>query len=321
MIPKIIADGKSERPFLDRLRARGEAEDFYEATLAIVREVREKGDAALLAYAKKFDGAEEIEILDRTALESAFLSLDSAFRGTLERAKSNIEDYHARQKRTGFEYERKGCLLGQKIRPLKRVGLYVPGGTASYPSSVLMNAVPAKIAGVSEIVMATPKRNADILGAAYLAGVDKVVLAGGAQAIAALAYGTESVPRVDKIVGPGNVFVATAKKIVFGACDIDMIAGPSEILVVADGTADPRYLAADLMSQAEHDRLASAVLLTTEERIADETIGELKRQCALLSRSDIVESSLSAYGAAIVCRDLDEARKSPTKFPPNTSNS
>lgn len=316
MIPKIIADGKSERPFLDRLRARGEAEDFYEATLAIVREVREKGDAALLAYAKKFDGAEEIEILDRTALESAFLSLDPAFRGTLERAKSNIEDYHARQKRTGFEYERKGCLLGQKIRPLKRVGLYVPGGTASYPSSVLMNAIPAKIAGVSEIVMATPKRNADILGAAYLAGVDKVVLAGGAQAIAALAYGTESVPRVDKIVGPGNVFVATAKKIVFGACDIDMIAGPSEILVVADGTADPRYLAADLMSQAEHDRLASAVLLTTEERIADETIEELKRQCALLSRSDIVESSLSAYGAAIVCRDLDEAREIANEISP-----
>ena len=308
MIPKIFADGRSERAFLDRLRTRGEAEDYYEATLAIVRDVREKGDAALLAYAKKFDGADRIEILDRAELEKAYAAADEAFRGTMERAAANIREYHSRQLREGFRYERENCLLGQRIRPLKRVGLYVPGGTASYPSSVLMNAIPAKIAGVEDVVLVTPKRNPDVLAAAYLAGVDRVILVGGAQAIAALAYGTESVPRVDKIVGPGNVFVATAKKIVFGACDIDMIAGPSEILIVADGTAEPAYLAADLMSQAEHDRLASAVLLTTEEGIADRTIAELEKQCARLGRAEIIRASLSAYGAAIVCPDLGTAR-------------
>ena len=309
IIRKIRAGGREARDFLETLRARGEAQDTYAATLAIVQEVRRGGDAALLAYAKKFDGAERIEILGRDALKAAFEGLDADFRGTLERAKANVEEYHKKQLREGFRFERNGCLLGQRIRPLKRVGLYVPGGTASYPSSVLMNAIPAKIAGVSEIVMTTPRKNPDILGAAYLAGVDRVVLVGGAQAIAALAYGTESVPRVDKIVGPGNVFVATAKKIVFGVCDIDMIAGPSEILIVADDTADPAYLAADLMSQAEHDKLASAVLLATDEEIADRTIAELEKQCALLSRADIVRASLAAFGAVIVCRDLEEARK------------
>ena len=203
-------------------------------------------------------------------------------------------------------------ILGQRVRGLKRVGLYVPGGTAAYPSSVLMNAIPAKIAGVEELVMVTPpakdgSANPDILAAAAVAGVDRIYLMGGAQAVAALAYGTETVPRVDKIVGPGNIYVATAKRLLYGTVDIDMVAGPSEILIVADDTANPAFLAADLMSQAEHDVLASAILLTTSERIARETVSALKQQVRSLSRRKIIEQSLLDYGAVIICRTLDEA--------------
>ena len=202
--------------------------------------------------------------------------------------------------------------MGQRVRGLSRVGIYVPGGTAAYPSSVLMNAIPAKIAGVKEIVMVTPpgkdgNPNPDIMAAAAIAGVDRVFLMGGAQAVAALAYGTDTVPKVDKIVGPGNIYVATAKRLLYGTVDIDMVAGPSEILIVADETADPKFLAADLMSQAEHDVLASAILLTPCEKLADETIEELKRQCKCLSRADIIEKSLRDYGAVIVCQDMEEA--------------
>ncbi|MEG0546576.1 MAG: histidinol dehydrogenase, partial [Oscillospiraceae bacterium] len=200
----------------------------------------------------------------------------------------------------------------QRIRGLKRVGIYVPGGTAAYPSSVLMNAIPAKIAGVDEIIMVTPPSkdgtaNPDILAAAKIAGVDRVFLMGGAQGIAALAYGTETVPKVDKIVGPGNIYVATAKKLLYGTVDIDMIAGPSEILIVADETASPKFLAADLMSQAEHDVLASAILLTTSREIAVKTLEELERQMQNLSRKDIIEKSLNDFGAIIICNDIDEA--------------
>lgn len=201
--------------------------------------------------------------------------------------------------------------MGQRIRGLKRVGLYVPGGTAAYPSSVLMNAIPAKIAGVEEVIMVTPplkdgSANPDILVAAALAGVDRIFLMGGAQAVGALAYGTETIPKVDKIVGPGNIYVATAKRILYGVVDIDMIAGPSEILVMADSTANPKFLAADLMSQAEHDVLASSILLTTDKAIAEATLAELERQLAGLSRKEIIEKSLTNYGAVIVCRSVEE---------------
>ena len=203
-------------------------------------------------------------------------------------------------------------MMGQRIRGLKRVGIYVPGGTAAYPSSVLMNAVPAKIAGVEEIIMCTPPQkdgtpNPNIIAAAKVAGVDRIFLMGGAQAVAALAYGTETVPKVDKIVGPGNIFVATAKKLLYGTVDIDMIAGPSEILIIADKSANPKFLAADLMSQAEHDRLASAILLTDCEELAKETEKELEKQMTALSRKDIIRSSVDNFGAVIVCSDMSQA--------------
>ncbi len=222
-------------------------------------------------------------------------------------AVENITDFHSRQKTQGFAVPKEnGVVLGQKVRGLSRVGLYVPGGTAAYPSSVLMNAVPAKIAGVGEIILVTPPQkdgtpNKDILVAAAVCGVDRVFLAGGAQAVAALAYGTEAMPKVDKIVGPGNIYVATAKKLLFGTVDIDMIAGPSEILILADHKANPKYIAADLLSQAEHDVLASAILVTTSESIADETIEELELQAKGLSRESIILQSLRDYGAVIVC--------------------
>ena len=202
--------------------------------------------------------------------------------------------------------------MGQRVRGLSRIGIYVPGGTAAYPSSVLMNAIPAKIAGVGEIVMVTPPLkdgtpNKDILVAAALCGVDKIFMCGGAQAVAALAYGTEEIPKVSKIVGPGNIFVATAKKLLYGTVDIDMIAGPSEILIVADDSANPKYLAADLMSQAEHDKMASAILITTSEKIAEETTAELERQVKLMSREEIIRSSLENYGKIIVTKTMEEA--------------
>ena len=233
------------------------------------------------------------------------------FVNALLAAMENIAAFHHRQKEQGFiDPHDNGVILGQRVRGLERVGLYVPGGTAAYPSSVLMNAIPAKIAGVKEIIMVTPPMkdgtpNKDILVAASVCGVDRVFLAGGAQAVAALAYGTETIPKVDKIVGPGNIFVATAKKLLYGKVDIDMIAGPSEILVVADESAEPKYLAADLMSQAEHDKLASAILITTSEKIADETIAELDRQVKELSRREIIEKSLSDYGAVIIVDCLE----------------
>ena len=238
---------------------------------------------------------------------------DSEVFEALERASENIKAFHKRQlQQSWLTTKENGVILGQRIRGLKRVGIYVPGGTAAYPSSVLMNAIPAKIAGVEEIVMVTPpgkngRPNPDIMAAALIAGVDRVFLMGGAQAVAALAYGTESVPKVDKIVGPGNIFVATAKKLLFGTVDIDMIAGPSEILVIADKTARADYLAADLMSQAEHDILASAILLTDSDELAEGVIREIEKQSANLSRKDIIDKSLNDYGAIIVCRDIREA--------------
>lgn len=316
MIRTIVADGTAEVSLLQEMRGRAGEIDakVTRAVMEILESVRREGDAAVLRYTRKFDcaGLDALEV-PPAALREAYERSDERFVQAMLRAKDNITAFHSRQKQQGFiDMQQSGVLLGQRIRGLHRVGLYVPGGTAAYPSSVLMNAIPAKIAGVGEIIMVTPpgkdgKPNPDILTAAYIAGVDRVFLVGGAQAVAALAYGTQSIPRVDKIVGPGNIYVATAKKLVYGAVDIDMIAGPSEILILADGTADPRCIAADLMSQAEHDALASAVLVTTSAEIAMRVGEQLQRQAASMPRREIIEQSLADYGAVIICKTLDQA--------------
>ncbi len=301
---------------IGRLKQRGRtAGRQAEAAVAeIVGRVEKEGDAAVREYSLRFDGSlPEKEELSREDMRRIAASCDGEFLAALGRAARNIRDFHRRQKQQSwFETRPDGVMMGQRIRGLARVGIYVPGGTAAYPSSVLMNAIPAKIAGVGEIVMATPPPktgapNPAIMAAALEAGVDRVFQIGGAQAVAALAFGTETVPAVDKIVGPGNIYVATAKRLLYGTVGIDMVAGPSEILILADETADPVFLAADLMSQAEHDALASAVLLTTSEEIAEETAAELSRQMETLSRREIIEKSLTDYGAIVVCGDLDEA--------------
>lgn len=316
MIQIAKADGKAERKLLEQLKARsGEIDRTVTAAVQeILSKVKEYGDTAVREYTMKFDGSvpENAEVPSEV-LNASIEQCDSEFVYALYKAADNIRDFHTRQKQQSWlDAKENGVILGQRIRGLKRVGIYVPGGTAAYPSSVLMNAIPAKIAGVQEIIMVTPPRkdgtaNPDILAAAKIAGVDRVFLMGGAQAVAALAYGTETVPQVDKIVGPGNIFVATAKKLLFGTVDIDMIAGPSEILIVADESADPKFLAADLMSQAEHDKLASAILLTTSADVANQTAAELERQMQTLSRREIIERSIDDFGAIIVCANIDEA--------------
>ena len=315
MISITIADGSAEKALLNSLRQRsGETDKKVTASVTeILENVKARGDEAVKEYTLKFDGRcpEHMEVT-RAQMDQAVADADPRFVEALTNAMENIKEFHSRQKQQSFiDAKPNGVIMGQRIRGLKRVGLYVPGGTAAYPSSVLMNAVPAKIAGVEEIIMVTPPlkdgtANPDILVAAALAGVDRIFLMGGAQAVAALAYGTETIPKVDKIVGPGNIYVATAKRILYGVVDIDMIAGPSEILVMADSTANPKFLAADLMSQAEHDVLASSILLTTDQTVAEETMKELERQMALLSRNEIIEKSLRDYGAIIVCRSVDE---------------
>lgn len=316
MISYIKADGKAEKELIAQLKARsGEtSKKVTESVTEIIEAVRLEGDAALDRYTKLFDGSvpEKLEVT-KEEMEEAVNSVAPEFLSAVKNAAERIKDFHARQKQQSWlTTKENGVILGQRIRGLKRVGLYVPGGTAAYPSSVLMNAIPAKIAGVEELIMVTPPMkdggaNPHILAAAYVAGVDRVFLAGGAQAVAALAYGTQRVPKVDKIVGPGNIYVATAKKLLYGVVDIDMIAGPSEILIVADDSAKPEFLAADLMSQAEHDVLASAILLTNSEKIASETVEALKRQVENMPRKDIIKKSLKDYGAIIVCQNLSEA--------------
>ena len=316
MIRKIIADGKAEKDFLKEVEKRNGETDkkVSEIVSDIIDNVKEKGDAAVKDYTLKFDGKlPKYYEVPRDIINDALTEADPEFTNALLNAMENITAFHNRQKEQGFiDPHDNGVILGQRVRGLERVGLYVPGGTAAYPSSVLMNAVPAKIAGVKEIIMVTPpmkngEPNPDILTAAAICGVDRVFMAGGAQAIAALACGTEEIPKVDKIVGPGNIFVATAKKLLYGKVDIDMIAGPSEILIVADETANPKFLAADLMSQAEHDKIASAILITTSERIADETSAEIERQMQELSRKEIISASIDSYGAIIVADTLDYA--------------
>lgn len=316
MIPKVIADGKKEYDFIKELKLRAENsdKDVVSAVSEIINNVREKGDKAVYDYTVKFDGkAPEKTEITKEEIEELIKDCEPKFWEAITKAAANIKDFHARQvQQSWLTTKENGVIMGQRVRGLKRVGIYVPGGTAAYPSSVLMNAIPAKLAGVEEVIMVTPpckdgKPNPNIMAAAKIAGVDRVFLMGGAQAVAALAYGTETVPKVDKIVGPGNIFVATAKKLLYGVVDIDMIAGPSEILIVADKTANPKFLAADLMSQAEHDRLASSILLTTSDEIAVETEKEVLRQAEKLSRKDIIEYSLSNFGAIIVCSDMTQA--------------
>lgn len=289
----------------------------YEASVKeILDKVKEEKDAAVFAYTAKFDGAEltadTIEVTD-AEIEEAYAQVDDTLLTVIRKAKDNIENYHAKQRQNSwFDSKPDGTILGQKITPLHRVGVYVPGGKAVYPSSVLMNVMPAKVAGVDEIIMVTPpgkngKVSPNTLVAAKEAGVDKIYKVGGAQAIAALAYGTESIPKVDKIVGPGNIYVALAKKAVYGNVSIDSIAGPSEILVLADETANPRFVAADLLSQAEHDELASAILITTSQELAEKVSEEVDGFLKVLSRSDIISKSLDNFGYILVTDSHQEA--------------
>lgn len=325
MIRKIFANGTDENAFFKELEKRNGETDkkVTEIVNGIIEDVRENGDSAVNKYTEKFDGKlpQYFEV-PREVINDALTEADQKFVDALLNSMENITDFHKRQVEQGFITPKEnGVILGQRIRGLERVGLYVPGGTAAYPSSVLMNAIPAKIAGVKEIIMVTPPLkdgtpNKDILVAAAVCGVDRIFLSGGAQAVAALAYGTESIPKVDKIVGPGNIFVATAKKLLYGVVDIDMIAGPSEILVLADDTAVPKFVAADLMSQAEHDKLASAILVTTSEKLADETVKEIERQVQYLSRKDIIEKSLADYGAMIICDTKEKAVELANRFAP-----
>ena len=289
----------------------------YEASVKeILDKVKEEKDAAVFAYTAKFDGAEltadTIEVTD-AEIEEAYAQVDDTLLTVIRKAKDNIESYHAKQRQNSwFDSKPDGTILGQKITPLHRVGVYVPGGKAVYPSSVLMNVMPAKVAGVDEIIMVTPpgkngKVSPNTLVAAKEAGVNKIYKVGGAQAIAAFAYGTESIPKVDKIVGPGNIYVALAKKAVYGNVSIDSIAGPSEILVLADETANPRFVAADLLSQAEHDELASAILITTSQELAEKVSEEVDGFLKVLSRSDIISKSLDNFGYILVTDSHQEA--------------
>ena len=299
----------------DEIFARAESTVNVESIVAeIIENVRKNGDKALFEYCEKFDKAKLTALqVTQAEIDEAFASVEPQFLEILRKAAENIRKFHQRQVRNSFVInDTDGVVIGQKIIPVDRAGLYVPGGTAAYPSTVLMDSIPAKIAGCREVVITTPpnregKVNPVILAAARIAGVDKIFKVGGAQAIAALAYGTESVPKVDKIVGPGNAFVAEAKKQVFGRVSIDMIAGPSEILIVADGTTDPRYAAADLLSQAEHDKLASAVLVTDSEILALAVQKELEVQIPQLERAEIARASIDNNGKIIVAENLAQA--------------
>jgi histidinol dehydrogenase len=291
-------------------------DDVNRVVAGILADVKGRGDAALLEYTARFDGVQAASVaaleIPPEALAHARDTLDAPLRDDLERAAERVRGYHERQRAESWQYaEADGTVLGQRVTPLDRAGLYVPGGKAAYPSSVLMNALPARVAGVGELVMVVPtprgERNALVLAAAAIAGVDRVFAIGGAQAIGALAYGTETVPAVDKIVGPGNAYVAAAKRRVFGVVGIDMVAGPSEILVICDGATDPDWIAMDLFSQAEHDEAAQAILLSPDGAFLDRVAASLARQLADMPRRDVIAVSLARRGALIRCRDLAEA--------------
>ena len=311
MIQIVTADGRREREVLQAMRARAAqaGAEINRAVAAIMEDVRENGYPAVAACSRKFDGAEPYEIAPER-LEAACAACPPELLSALERAAANIRDYNEKLLLKSQEWRSPdGGVVGRIVRGLSRVGIYVPGGTAAYPSSVLMNAVPAKVAGVGEIVMVTPPTenlSDAVLAAAKIAGVDRCIAVGGAQAVAALTYGAGFIPKVDKLVGPGNAFVATAKRMAYGALDIDMVAGPSEVLVIADETAEAKFVAADLLSQAEHDKLASAVLLTSSMELARAVDAEIVRQTGYLSRSEIMECSLRDFGCAIVCDSLND---------------
>ena len=285
----------------------------------IIAQVRSQGDRALFHYTRLFDKV-DISSLEVTGeeLEAALEQTDKALLSVLSSAAENIKAYHSRQKRTGFSFSPEpGVVLGQKVTPLEKVGIYVPGGTAAYPSTVLMTAIPAKIAGCGEIIMVSPPEiSPAILAAAKIAGVDRIFRVGGAQAIAALAYGTQTIPRVDKIVGPGNAYVAEAKRQVFGQVAIDMIAGPSEILIIADEMSSPAHVAADMLSQAEHDRLASAVLITTSRSLAEQVQKELEAQVSRLPRKEIAQASLEGQGKIILAASIPQAMEISNRLAP-----
>lgn len=315
---KVILSEDTKKDILENLlkRSPNSYGKFEASVAAILADVKEKGDEAVFDYTKRFDGADINAgniVVTKDEIDEAYSLVDEQLVEVIRKALVNIREYHAKQKQySWFDSTPNGTILGQKVTPLNRVGVYVPGGKAAYPSSVLMNIIPAKVAGVSQIIMTTPpgkdgRVNPGTLVAANEAGVDVIYKVGGAQAIAAMAYGTDSIRKVDKIVGPGNIYVALAKKAVYGHVSIDSIAGPSEILVIADETANPRYVAADLLSQAEHDEMASAILITTSEELADKVSKEIDGFVAELSRSEIISKSLENYGYILIARDIDEA--------------
>jgi histidinol dehydrogenase len=318
MINIISSNSNESSNFFENLRKRAENfnGDISKIVEDIVNDIRINGDEALIKYTTKFDSdkiSTKNMLVSSLEIEEAYKSVDNEFIDALKTAEENIREFHEKQKRNSWMMTQKnGVVSGQIITGLEKVGIYVPGGSASYPSSVLMNTIPAKVAGVENIIMATPpsksgKINPYVLVAADIAGVNKIYKVGGAQAIAALAFGTKTVEKVDKIVGPGNIYVALAKRFVFGYVDIDMIAGPSEILIIADDSCNPKFIAADLMSQAEHDALASAILLTDSVDIAQKVQQELTKQIKELSRYDIIEASLKNYGAIIVTQSIEES--------------
>lgn len=299
-----------------------ETSDYASVVQEILDRVKAKGDAALIDYSAKFDGAviSELRVSD-AEIATALEQVDPEFLRVLKVAKRNISEFHEKQVSQGFMMTRKGAVMGQRVIPLAKVGVYVPGGTAAYPSTVLMNVIPAKIAGVKKIVLVTPPLkdgsvNPAILAAASIAGVDEIYRVGGAQAVAALAYGTESVPKVDKIVGPGNIYVAAAKRLVYGTVDIDMIAGPSDVLIVADASAKADHLAADLLAQAEHDVNAQAILVTTDPKLAEATAKEVALQTARLPRREIIEQSIAKNGKIILVENLAEAMQIANEIAP-----
>lgn len=310
MIQIVTADGVQEKALIADLRSRSAAvgEEITRSAAAIMEDVRRRGYEAVEEYSLKFDKAAPREFA-KEELDAAYAACDARLIRAMEHAAANIRDYNEHLLAKTVEWTSPdGGRMGRVVRGLTRVGIYVPGGTAAYPSSVLMNAVPAKVAGVEEIIMVTPPTanlNNAVLAAAKIAGVDRVIGLGGVQAVAALTYGAGFIPKVDKLVGPGNAFVAAAKRMAYGTLDIDMVAGPSEVLVIADETAEAKYVAADLLSQAEHDRLASAILLTTSMELARQVDSEIIRQTGYLSRSEIMEESLKNFGAVIVCPSLE----------------
>jgi len=318
MINLVDLRQQDEKDFLNRLKTRSQLfrDDIKASVDVIVQNVRDKGDEALLSYEQRFDHVNLTSSrlrVSQSEIDQAYDHVEPRFIEVIRRAAENIRSFHVKQLEKSWMVENTdGSILGQLCRPLECAGIYVPGGRAAYPSSVLMNAIPAHVAGVERIIMATPPiEDGSVypytLVAAREAGVDEVYRMGGAQAIAAMAFGTATVPKVDKIVGPGNIYVAMAKRAVYGYVDIDMIAGPSEILVIADDTADPVLVAADLLSQSEHDPMASSIMITDDEKLAEEVMTELERQYAELPRRDIIEQSLSSYGYAIIAQDMEQA--------------